>query len=111
MAQVVVEYRVDDLDRAEDPDSNTPADTIVHFTLDGNQYEIDLTDEHAKGLYEALAQYRDAGRRVRASTRRPRATRQRSVDIRTWARQKKIKVSDRGRISAAVVAQYEAAHR
>ena len=37
------------------------------------------------------------------------ASRQRSSDIRAWARQQGLSVSERGRIPASVVQQYEAA--
>jgi hypothetical protein len=43
--------------------------------------------------------------------RRTAAHRQRSAGVRAWAKKMGIEVSDRGRIPAAVVARYEAAHR
>jgi hypothetical protein len=44
------------------------------------------------------------GRRAAAGSQAP------TSDIRAWARSKGIKVNERGRISADVVAKYEAAH-
>ncbi len=93
-------------------DGKAGSDT-VGFGYDGTRYEIDLCDKHAKGLRDALATYVGSGRRV--SGRRGRragsssADRQRTQDIRAWARKKGLKISERGRISADVVSQYEAA--
>jgi hypothetical protein len=43
--------------------------------------------------------------------RRTAAHRQRSADIRAWAKRSGIEVSDRGRIPAQVIAKYDASHR
>lgn len=110
MAQVIAVSMVDDLDRAADPSSTTPATETVRFSHDGVYYEIDLSAEHAKTFSELVAPYKDAGRRQRSATRRPRAVRRRSEDIRAWARTRGLKVSERGRIPASVVAEYEAEH-
>ncbi len=100
-------------------DDDTPGDETVSFSLDGVGYEVDLCSEHAAGLRDALAPYVGAGRRVggRASGgRRGRSAARggsagnRSADIRAWARAKGIEISERGRIPASVVEQYEAAH-
>jgi len=50
-------------------------------------------------------------RKAGPGPRRPHAStsRQRSSDIRAWAKEQGITVSDRGRIPATVVAQYQAA--
>jgi hypothetical protein len=42
-------------------------------------------------------------------TAHPAAARQQSVDIRAWAKAHGIEISERGRISGAVIEQYEAA--
>jgi Lsr2 len=55
--------------------------------------------EHARKA--GRAQGRRAGRTV--------ASRQRSGDIRAWAKQQGLAVSERGRIPASVVEQYQAA--
>ena len=49
---------VDDLD-------GTDADRTVRFSLDGVEYEIDLTDEHATELEAALRPFADAARVVK----------------------------------------------
>ena len=50
MAQQTIVTLVDDLDGSD-------ADETVEFALDGREYEIDLTADHAKALRENLADY------------------------------------------------------
>lgn len=103
----------------EDDLTGGPADETVSFSLDGTNYEIDLTTKNAKTLRDALAPYVGAGRRAssgsgRRGGRRGSAgggNRERTAEIRAWARKKGIKVSERGRVSSDVVAQFEAANR
>lgn len=87
----------------------------VSFALDGNNYEIDLSGEHATELRQALRRFTEAARKTGATTRRDagRQTVQRRTDtaaIRTWAREHGHQVPDRGRIPNAVLAAYAAAH-
>ncbi|MGO1173377.1 MAG: histone-like nucleoid-structuring protein Lsr2, partial [Actinomycetaceae bacterium] len=76
-------------------------------------FEIDLSDSNAAKLRESLAPWIAGARRVRggaATTRRPRASRSGASSdaqaIREWARENNIEVSDRGRIKAEIVEQY-----
>lgn len=96
-----------------------PGSETIPFGLDGNTYEIDLCDKHAKNLRDSVAQFVGAGRRAssggRSGGRGGRRSsgggdRQRTQEIRAWARSKGIKVSERGRLSSDIVAQYEAAN-
>ena len=111
MAQQVTVLLVDDLDGGE-------ATETVTFALDGNAYEIDLSEPNAAKLRGGILPYAEHARRAgtRASSnggpkRRSKANRVRSADIRTWARDVKgYDVSPFGRISPAVVAEYDAAH-
>lgn len=117
MAQRVNVVLVDDLD------GNEAAET-VSFALDGVDYEIDLSEEHAAQLRDALALYIGHGRRTGGS-RRASGGRRRSgsaaagrtsgggpsaAEIRAWARENGLDVSERGRVSAEVREAYEAAH-
>jgi hypothetical protein len=107
MAQKVQVLLVDDLD-------GDAADETVAFAWGGSSYEIDLSAANAKQLRAALQPFVDKARRV-GSARRRRATsgvstRDRSADIRTWAKARGIRVSDRGRIPAMVIEQYDAAY-
>ncbi|MDD7942879.1 Lsr2 family protein [Actinomycetospora lutea] len=126
MAQRTVVTLLDDLDQS-------PADETVEFGLDGVTYQIDLSEEHAAALRDALGEYiehaRRTGGRRRASTggssgRRPptggdrgngaggRAPvdREQNQAIREWARKQGMTVSDRGRIPREVTDAYHQAH-
>lgn len=84
------------------------------FSLDGREYEIDLCERHSEKFDEAVGRYADKARRITGRTVRPRrrtaAHRQRSADIRMWARDSGLDVSERGRIPAHIIAKYEANH-
>jgi hypothetical protein len=103
--QVIVQF-VDDLD-------GSVASGTVEFALDGNDYAIDLSEENAAKLREALALFvgaarRSGGRRRTAqSGQRPAANRERIAAVRAWARENGHEVAERGRIPAAVLEAYE----
>jgi hypothetical protein len=91
----------------------------VSFSVDGAAYEIDVCAAHGAELRDAFAPYVGAARRAgraAAPARRTRgagragAGKDRTGEIREWARAHGHQVSERGRLSAAVVAAYEAAH-
>jgi hypothetical protein len=107
MAQKVQVLLVDDLDGSE-------ATETVAFGLDGAAYEIDLSSGNAGKLRKELAHYVEHARKASAPARRRRARtgpgRERSAQIRQWAKQRGYKVNERGRIPANIVAEYEAAH-
>ena len=96
----------------EDDLDGGPADETVRFGLDGTEYQIDLTKKNARAFRKQLAPYVEHARRA-GRGRRPRtsSSRRRSGDIRAWAREQGITVSERGRIPASVVEQYEATTR
>ena len=106
MAQKITVALEDDLDGG-------PADETLRFAFGGTEYEIDLSKKNAGKFRRQLAPYlehaRKAGRAQPRRGGRSAASRQRSSDIRAWARQQGIAVSERGRIPASVVQQYEAA--
>ncbi len=75
-------------------------------------YEIDLSKKNAARFRQQLAPFIEHARRagaVRRGPARTAASRQRSRDIRAWAHEQGIRLSDRGRIPAEIYAQYEAA--
>jgi hypothetical protein len=104
---------LDDLAKARG-EEDTQADETVWFSLDGTDYEIDLTFSNAAGLRKLMAPYTEAGRRQvtprRAKGHRTAAQRNRSADIRSWAKNAGREVPDRGRIPVAIVAEYDAQH-
>ena len=106
MAQRVIVTLEDDLDGG-------PADETVRFAFGGAEYEIDLTAKNATAFRKKLAPFIEHARKAgRSQSRRPgraAASRQRSGDIRAWAKDNGITVSERGRIPAGVVEQYQAA--
>jgi hypothetical protein len=105
MAQRVTVALEDDLDGG-------PADETVRFAVGGADYEIDLSAKNATAFREQLALFVEHARRAgrqRGRGARTVASRQRSGDIRAWARDRGITVSERGRIPTSVVGQYEAA--
>jgi hypothetical protein len=111
MAQKVQVLLVDDYDGSE-------AEETVSFALDGVNYEIDLSNDNADALRDSLGEWIGHARRVggRSTSRsrgvaRPRAAAKTDLgDVRAWARENGYQVSDRGRVSAEVMAAYDAAH-
>jgi hypothetical protein len=108
MARTVAVVMTDDLD------GSSAAETVM-FGFEGVTYEIDLSERNRARLQRDLAPYVAAGRRVSRSRRRTGSDRQPGprVDraaVRAWAKDNGLKVSERGRISAEVISQYEAAH-
>lgn len=106
MAQKVTVALEDDL-------TGGPADETVRFAFDGTDYEIDLNKKNAAAFGKQVAPYVEHARKTgRAQPRRAgrsAANRQRSGDIRAWAKEHGLAVSERGRIPASVVEQYHAA--
>ncbi|MHA6798084.1 histone-like nucleoid-structuring protein Lsr2 [Bounagaea algeriensis] len=119
MAQKVTVQLVDDMDGGE-------AAETVEFGLDGVSYQIDLSEDNAAELRDALANYvsyaRRAGGRKKPGPKPSTSSRSKSTGsattadreqnqaIREWARKRGLKVSDRGRIPADIVEQYHKAH-
>jgi hypothetical protein len=106
MAQKITVALEDDIDGG-------PADETVRFGLGGTDYEIDLSKKNAAAFRRKVAPFIEHARRAgRGQRRRPGRTassRERSADIRAWAKDQGITVSDRGRIPASVAEQYDAA--
>jgi hypothetical protein len=97
----------------DDIDGGAATETVA-FALDGTSYEIDLSAKNAGKLRDAFAPYVGAARKsgVRSGARRGRRPSGdgRTAQIRAWAKSKNLKVNERGRIPAEIVAKYEAAH-
>jgi len=112
MAQRVTVEMVDDLD-------GTTSDSVstVTFSVDGVNYEIDLSEDNAERLRTNLAEFVTVAHRLgvrtaRGTARRPAAstqTREHNQAVRDWARTNGWPMSDRGRIPADVVAAYQEA--
>ncbi|MEQ4724694.1 MULTISPECIES: Lsr2 family protein [unclassified Nonomuraea] len=113
MAKQIQEIFIDDIDGSE-------ASGTTKFALDGTNYEIDLSGKNRDKLEKALAPFINAARPVRAERGRGRRgaggaaramSREKSAEIRQWAKTHGLPVSERGRIASSVVEKYEAAHR
>ncbi len=89
----------------------------VSFSLDGSSYEIDLNDENAGALRDALSVYVGHARKTNGGARPPRpgargvarVDREQIKAIREWAKRNDQNVSDRGRIPAHVLEAYNKA--
>lgn len=107
MAKITNVTLVDDLDGGR-------ADETVTFTLDGKDFELDLSATHASQLREAFAPFVGAARRASGSGGRSYArvrsssgkTRQENAAIREWALSAGFQVSERGRIPSNVLEAY-----
>lgn len=116
MATKTITVFTDDLDGTE-----LPAGTrTTRFSLDGIDYEIDLSADNRRALSQALEPFIAAGRRAGTSAGRSSAPRAKSsgkrgdaerlAAIRSWAQSNGYQVGDRGRIKAEIVDAYDAAH-
>lgn len=113
MVQRVHVTLVDDL-------TGEPASETVQFGLDGVEYEIDLSGDHAAALRDALKEYVHGGRRIPRQRNSNKPATKRITDIpfhrsqypaiRDWARQHGFSVTDRGRIPNEVMQSYREAH-
>jgi hypothetical protein len=105
MAQKVTVVLEDDL-------NGGPADETLRFGLGIAEYEIDLSAKNAAAFRRQLVPFighaRKIGRRPRRRAAQPGSNRGRSASIRVWAKDHGIAVSERGRIPAGIVEQYEA---
>ncbi len=112
MAQQTTVRFVNDLDGSE-------ASGTFDFSLDGRNYQIDLSDENAAKLRDALAPFIDAARRSggrgraarqpAAAEKPARSSREETAAVRQWARENGHQVSERGRIPKSVIEAYQAA--
>lgn len=96
----------------EDDYDGGDADETVSFSLDGAEFEIDLSSDNAGKLRDTLAPWlaharKTGGRRKRGS--KPAGSSSTS-DVRAWAQDNGHDVSSRGRVSAEVREAYEKAH-
>ncbi len=92
--------------RADDLDGTTANVKPVAFNLDGIDYEIDLSPEHAAALRNTLSRYAKRAREVDQPPVPISPTR----IIRDWANVHGYNVSDRGKIPVMVVEAFKLAH-
>lgn len=111
MARREITQYFDDLDNSPltDDEVNT-----IRFSVDGNHYVLDLSEENAAAFRSALEPWTEVARTAPAatpqrSTNRQSSSAKRSRAIREWARAEGIDVSDRGKIPARIVDAYNEA--
>jgi hypothetical protein len=112
---------IDDLDGSE-------GDQTVTYTVDGQEYEIDLSEKNAQRFRDALAPFieksrpverqtfiptptRGGGTRRKSSSGGGRSGRSDLGDIRAWAESQGMQVSSRGRIKKEIIDAYDEAHK
>ena len=107
---------IDDLDQSEG------AETIM-YSVDGKEYEIDLSEKNAQRFRDALKEFIDASREVEqppvlalapARTARRQSSGRSGRDdipqIRAWAEAQGMDVSARGRVKKEIIDAYDQAH-
>ena len=103
--KTIIEY-------TDDLDGSRGAETIT-FSLDGTDYEIDLKGVNAKRFRRAVKPFAEHARPVRpvrqTAARRTTRSRDRSSEVRTWARDNGYTVGKMGRLPAEVIEAFEAA--
>ena len=105
----------------DDIDGTTDAVGDLTFFVDGQEYSVDLNEEHMEYYKGLIAQHRaellelaDYGRPLRrqAPVSAPRGrTKDQLDEIRTWARANGHQVKDMGRIPEKVIDAYETRSR
>lgn len=109
MAQKVSIQLVSDMSGGE-------ADETVTFALDGTTYELDLTSKESdkfKGLFQdyiAVARKVSGGRGKKGSGSSGKSGRSDLADVRAWAKEQGMDVSERGRVRQEVLDAYDSAH-
>lgn len=109
MAARTIVVRVDDLDGSDLGEGGK----TISLAYQGAEYQLDLSDENAAQLEAVLQPYLSAAQRVGGRRRNDGQRRPPSPDnsaVRQWAKENGHQVSDRGRISAEVLAAYSAAN-
>jgi hypothetical protein len=112
MAERVVHLLIDDLDGSQIPPGTGERLT---FAVRGTKFRIDLSEENVAKFDAAVQPYIDAATQIGGRRRRTKrsedekAARMRAAAIRRWAEENGYGVSQRGRLSSAVVEAFEAA--
>lgn len=108
MAKTTITQITDDMDGSKNAEE-------VPFSFEGNSWTIDLNSKNKAKFEAALKPYMDAGTRSsgrsgRRSGKSAPSRRKDYTEIRKWAKENGHKVSDRGRVPAAVTEAFDAAH-
>jgi hypothetical protein len=115
MAQKVM--LIDDLDGSEGAET-------IRYSVDGQEYEIDLSEKNAERFRSVLKEFVDVSREVEQppvlSIAPARVSRRQSsgsggrddiAQIRAWAEAQGMDVSARGRVKKEIIDAYDEAHK
>ncbi|MER6076268.1 Lsr2 family protein [Streptomyces sp. NPDC001817] len=110
MAQKIVTVYSDDLTGMESGEVSTH-----RFSLNGINYEIDLTPENYDKLDAALRPFIEKGRKLSRTketgrVRRGAADGPSAEEVRAWARENGYEVNDRGRVPKEIRDAFDASH-
>lgn len=104
MAKQTITEVLDDMDQ-------TPEATNHTFSLNGVNFEIDLSEKNAAKLTKALAPFVAVAREVKpVAVKKSTGKNPEAALMRAWATEQKLDVPARGRISAEVQEAYRKAH-
>ena len=112
MAQKTIVVRTDDFDGKELAQGEGQT---INISLDGANYEIDLSDKNAQRLRDDFGKWLDKARKVSSDRGRGRVSSNSSARdfdpkaVRSWAQSEGIEVPARGRIPASLIEQFKAA--
>ncbi|RMI29500.1 histone-like nucleoid-structuring protein Lsr2 [Nocardia stercoris] len=102
----------------DDYDGKSKADETVFFSVDGWDYEIDLSLKNSGKLRELLEPWMNSARKVGRSGRkagsgriRSAANAEQTAAVREWAREQGHQVSSRGRIPSEIMDAYNKAKK
>lgn len=99
MAMKTIVMLLDDLDGGE-------ADRTVTFELDGTGYEIELNEANIERLTKTLQPYIDKARKPQPRKPQRDEVGGGTAQVRVWAREQGIPISDRGRVPAETLDAY-----
>ena len=91
-------------------DGEVEGKEAVSFSFERTAHEIDVCTALARELHARVHQPRAQGQRHRRRRARTGPGRERSAEIRAWARRRGHQVGERDRIPATIIQEYEASH-
>ena len=94
----------------EDDVDGSVAEETIRFSLDGVDYEIDLSTDNAEKFRDSIAPWVGHARRVGRRRNAAAATAKAGspTDIRAWAQANGMEVNSRGRVPTHIREAYEA---
>ncbi|MEJ5928810.1 Lsr2 family protein [Corynebacterium sp. H128] len=82
---------------------------VIKFSVNGNSYIMDLSEQNAKTFHAALAPFIEVARKD-TNTARKTANNPDPKAVREWAQSQGIEVAARGKLANDIIEKYLAAH-